>query len=420
LLSANTTVDLNSSIGTVAFKAPETYKGPFTVQSDIFSFGMLCYEIATRKQVFAANVPAQLVTNKICKEKFRPNLGNKIDYNNGCVNQLQAKINYHEMIRKCWQHNSKDRFQSFQEIINFLKTFCKTAYLQDVAEHAKSDAVLWKNLPLAEEPTVNSLENETLLNGTSSKKPSSQLPTSLGSPNVKKRNRDEYEEKSTTNVASSGGSQSSTASNNHNGRNDQKKKRKKELGHSKTRKCAIIFSGFKQDLEGFTISVKNELMKIVQVLGGEIIDEQKDEFDPKVTHVVCPPQVRTMKILAAALTQKWLVHPDWIRKSKEAGYFVDETQYGLIHRVSPFNQKTVFISQKFIDASQRANKGARAKQTEHLGKGSITKDIATADIVLLNNNEEPPSTLATCLTWEKFIYFIHPKRNPSDGSSSKY
>lgn len=65
-------------------------------------------------------------------------------------------------------------------------------------------------------------------------------------------------------------------------------------------------------------------MKKVQHLGGTIISSS--EFTKDLTHVVAPPGSRTMKTLAAALTHRWLVSPDWILESFERGEWLPEQE----------------------------------------------------------------------------------------------
>lgn len=133
-----------------------------------------------------------------------------------------------------------------------------------------------------------------------------------------------------------------------------------------------------------------------------------------------PPQVRTIKTLAAALTQKWIVHPDWITQSKDAGHFIDETKHGFMNKGSPLFHKKIMFSAKFLEENQK-NQQSRIKNCELLvknyGKGSITKDLHSADIVLVSNNDNKnDGSGALCLTWEKFIELIFPKIS-EEGSS---
>jgi hypothetical protein len=47
-----------------------------------------------------------------------------------------------------------------------------------------------------------------------------------------------------------------------------------------------------------------------------------------VTHVVCPLERRTLKTLAAGLSERWIVPELWVRESVRAGHWVDEAEIG--------------------------------------------------------------------------------------------
>lgn len=62
---------------------------------------------------------------------------------------------------------------------------------------------------------------------------------------------------------------------------------------------------------------------------------------------MAPPHARTIKTLAAALTCKWIVNPEWVSKSKEAGKFIDEQPFGFIRNEVILEGKKVFITPQF-------------------------------------------------------------------------
>src|SRR5690348_5208522 len=64
------------------------------------------------------------------------------------------------------------------------------------------------------------------------------------------------------------------------------------------------FSGFQDN------KMKEDMVDRVLLLGGEV--REGEVFDARITHVVTPPNCRTMKTLAASLTSRWLVTPNWI------------------------------------------------------------------------------------------------------------
>lgn len=88
----------------------------------------------------------------------------------------------------------------------------------------------------------------------------------------------------------------------------------------------VCFSGFKEDDKSeYSSSLRSELIDKVVKLGGEV--KYDAGFDRSITHVITPLKCRTMKTLAAALTKRWLVSPDWVVESSKAGKFLPEDRY---------------------------------------------------------------------------------------------
>ena len=73
---------------------------------------------------------------------------------------------------------------------------------------------------------------------------------------------------------------------------------------SKKKKGPVVvaFSGFKHNHPEFSLEARQTLEQIVIKLGGKVKNES--EFDGNITHVVSPPNSRTVKTLAAVLTNK--------------------------------------------------------------------------------------------------------------------
>jgi serine/threonine protein kinase len=91
---------------TVCYAAPELYEGDAkcTTKSDVFSFGMVLYEILARKPVFHSSEPPFTVIRRLRAGDLPP-----IPVESGPVMQ--------ELIPKCWQRNPDER-PSFQDILN--------------------------------------------------------------------------------------------------------------------------------------------------------------------------------------------------------------------------------------------------------------------------------------------------------------
>lgn len=85
----------------------------------------------------------------------------------------------------------------------------------------------------------------------------------------------------------------------------------------------VCFSGFKEDdTSEYSATLRKDLIEKVVSLGGEV--RYDAGFDRAITHVITPPKCRTMKTLAASLTKRWLIGPEWVVESAKAGKFISE------------------------------------------------------------------------------------------------
>jgi len=173
-----------------------------------------------------------------------------------------------------------------------------------------------------------------------------------------------------------------------------------KLPESKVKKVVVSFSGFKPDDK----IMKDDIIDRVLLLGGEV--RLGEVFDSKITHVVSPPNSRTMKTLAASLTSRWIVSPQWILDSTAAGYFVDETNYGRRKNGSALEGKKFCISENF----KKENHDKNFKESNYkalivqLGRGIIVNDTASADYCLVATGETKSHGVA--LTWNAFFDLI--------------
>ncbi|POG77093.1 kinase-like domain-containing protein, partial [Rhizophagus irregularis DAOM 181602=DAOM 197198] len=84
--------------GVMSYVAPEVLKGnPYTQAADIYSFGMIMYFIATRRQPFANCAHDNILALKICNG-IRPE-----------INEHEAPQCYIELMKKCWDTNPNNR-----------------------------------------------------------------------------------------------------------------------------------------------------------------------------------------------------------------------------------------------------------------------------------------------------------------------
>jgi eukaryotic-like serine/threonine-protein kinase len=111
-------------IGTFAYMSPEQYHGEHADErSDIWSFGVLFYELLTYQKPFSGPTPASLMHN-ICNEEPTP-LGKVLPE---CPKQLELAV--FKMLRK----SPGERYQSMEDVLLDLDPICRTLQSQAVAE----------------------------------------------------------------------------------------------------------------------------------------------------------------------------------------------------------------------------------------------------------------------------------------------
>lgn len=108
--------------GTVPYMSPEQVHGqPLDARTDIFSFGILLYEMLTGQQLFAAETPAGTISRILTKEP--PPLG---DYLKTCPQELQR------VVSKCLEKDREQRYQMMRDVVTDLDNVrreCEAALL---------------------------------------------------------------------------------------------------------------------------------------------------------------------------------------------------------------------------------------------------------------------------------------------------
>ncbi len=111
-------------IGTFAYMSPEQYHGEHADErSDIWSFGVLFYELLSYQRPFTGSTPASLM-HCICNEdpsplsKFLPE----------CPHELEV------ILSKILQKSPSERYQSMEDVLLELDPVCKTLQSQFVAD----------------------------------------------------------------------------------------------------------------------------------------------------------------------------------------------------------------------------------------------------------------------------------------------
>jgi serine/threonine protein kinase len=100
-------------LGTVAYMSPEQAQGqPADARSDIFSFGLVLYELLSGRRAFSGDTPL-VIGSALMKEEPSP---------------LQASPSLERIVRRCLAKQPSDRYQTMSEV--------KAALKQVVAEKA--------------------------------------------------------------------------------------------------------------------------------------------------------------------------------------------------------------------------------------------------------------------------------------------
>lgn len=143
--------------------------------------------------------------------------------------------------------------------------------------------------------------------------------------------------------------------------------------------------------------------------------------------MVSPPSTNTQKSLLASVTNCWLITPEWIEKSWQNGYFVDEIQAGGVkYHQKPIQNKTFFISESF------QTKVAAAKQTVAIkllefGQANVSQVLNdSVNYVLVATGADAKSIKRgnyKILSWETFMSSCVPgykkKELPKNGKENQ-
>jgi alpha-tubulin suppressor-like RCC1 family protein len=103
-------IQMTKQKGTFQWMAPEVIKGcTYTEKADVFSFGVIMAEIATRVPPYYGVDKREVARNVLQKPEYRPN-----------TEKTSMPKEYTDIMKKCWEHNPNKR-PSFSDIIDALK-----------------------------------------------------------------------------------------------------------------------------------------------------------------------------------------------------------------------------------------------------------------------------------------------------------
>ena len=107
---------MTSKIGTYQWMAPEVIAGfKYTEKADVFSFGVILWELATRKPPYYG-IDGTEVSRKVIKEDLRPKISEK-----------ECPKPFLELMNLCWDRNPENR-PFFDEAIEKLESMKLSAY----------------------------------------------------------------------------------------------------------------------------------------------------------------------------------------------------------------------------------------------------------------------------------------------------
>jgi len=206
-----------------------------------------------------------------------------------------------------------------------------------------------------------------------------------------KRKREEKEEEKFTNNSEIQASEDSP-----------QKRIKIEHQHSENTKPVVWFTGFgPADLQR-----KDFLKLAVTNLGGEVRADIK--YDETITHVVMPPNTRTIKSLVALITGKWVVSPDWLDDCHNAKKFLPSNKYGKCGKKSPFEGKTFYLSPSFTNQYNTNSDSYKHViiLLETIGHGIRQESATGADFILVGTNSKESFENGTVFTMSSIVELV--------------
>jgi hypothetical protein len=158
----------------------------------------------------------------------------------------------------------------------------------------------------------------------------------------------------------------------------------KNHSHGHTR-VVVTFTGIRDSKK------QKEMTKWFDDLGATV--HVGADFNDDITHVLAPRGYKSIRVLAASLTGKWIVPCEWVEACHRTNQFVSENLHGgyLNTTIRPFRFRTIWLSAAFA-ATHKSHPiypvAALRVLLEKLGKARWCESAGQADFLLVTDEEK--------------------------------
>ena len=163
----------------------------------------------------------------------------------------------------------------------------------------------------------------------------------------------------------------------------------------------------------------------------ELARDDSDMLDPEITHIIATPSARTMKVLHAVVSAKWVMSPEWILQLQYLPDFdnltEDDFMRHLINTQSKFGfrcqdnflkGRSVYLSETFRTTYEDSPTLKHCEELIDFAGAKIVTSVNNADFCLALSSQSPsksprqsmanaPETCHVC-DWGSFIDLIYP------------
>eukprot|EP00730_Choanoeca_flexa_P013633 TRINITY_DN5540_c0_g1_i1.p1 TRINITY_DN5540_c0_g1~~TRINITY_DN5540_c0_g1_i1.p1 ORF type:complete len:511 (+),score=113.86 TRINITY_DN5540_c0_g1_i1:55-1533(+) len=164
----------------------------------------------------------------------------------------------------------------------------------------------------------------------------------------------------------------------------------------------ICLTGFKPGMKGYELEDKVKATAAANALGFKL--HVGSSFSEDVTHVIAPPECRTIKVLAATLQCRWLMPIQWLYECQAAERALPELDYnGRRLTSSPFANQKLRMTDEFCKAAKESKIRNVHLLFETYGGGHV---VTTGEVdVWLAMDDKVPEGVSH-LTWSGLLGMI--------------